>query len=152
MPHRGPKKQKFPHHPRTRKTSALKYVGHGTDQERAALLERLPDAFVSVDPHWQFTYINRQVEALVGKGREELLGRNVWDIFPIPADSLLYRNAHKAMDMQTTLEFTQFHLLCVIPREKQLATLGSHKIRLNPGKQRSNSSIMHGLPKTSWMQ
>jgi len=111
MPHRGPKKQKFPHHPRTRKTSALKYVGHGTDQERAALLERLPDAFVSVDPHWQFTYINRQAEALVGKGREELLGRNVWDIFPIPADSLLYRNAHKAMDMQTTLEFTQFHPL-----------------------------------------
>ena len=90
MPHRGPKKQKFPHHPRTRKTSALKYVGHGTDQERAALLERLPDAFVSVDPHWQFTYINRQAEALLGKGREELLGRNVWDIFPIPADSLLY--------------------------------------------------------------
>src|SRR6266699_2810242 len=111
MPNMGPKKHKFPHHPRTRKTSALKYVGHGTDQERAALLERLPDAFVSVDPHWQFTYINRQAEALVGKGREELLGRNVWDIFPIPADSLLYRNAHKAMDMQTTLEFTQFHPL-----------------------------------------
>src|SRR5436305_4234807 len=111
MPHRGPKKRNLPHQPRTRKTSALKYVGHGTDQERAALLERLPDAFVSVDPHWQFTYINRQVEALVGKGREELLGRNVWDIFPIPADSLLYRNAHKAMDMQTTLEFTQFHPL-----------------------------------------
>ncbi len=111
MPHREPKKQKFPHQPRTRKTSALKYVGHGTDQERAALLERLPDAFVSVDPHWQFTYINRQAEALLGKGREELLGRNVWDIFPIPTDSLVYRYAYEAMDMQTTLEFTQFHPL-----------------------------------------
>jgi PAS domain S-box-containing protein len=89
----------------------LKYVGHGGDQERATLLERILDAFVSVDSQWCFTYVNHHAEALLGKTREELLGRNVWEVFPIPADSVLYRNAHEALEKQTGLVFQQFHPL-----------------------------------------
>lgn len=77
-------KQKPSRQVRSRKASALQYVGYGTDQDRAALLERLPDAFVSVDPQWHFTYVNAQAETLLGKKREELLGRNVWEVFLVP--------------------------------------------------------------------
>src|SRR3989440_5839575 len=111
MSHTGSKKQTSARHSRTRKASALKYVGHGTEQDRATLLESIPDAFVSVDTDWRFNYINHQAEALLGKTREELLGKNAWDIFPLPADSLLYRNACEAMDKQSSLAFTQFHPL-----------------------------------------
>ena len=79
------KKRKSSPQPRTRKTTYLKYVGHGGDQERATLLERILDAFVSVDSQWCFTYVNHHAEALLGKTREELLGRNVWEVFPIPS-------------------------------------------------------------------
>ncbi len=105
------KKPKSRHRPRTNKAAALQYVGHGMEQERVALLERLPDAFVIVDTQWRFTYVNRQAETLLGKTREALLGRHVWEIFPIPADSSVYRDAHEAMDKQTSLEFTVFHPL-----------------------------------------
>jgi PAS domain S-box-containing protein len=105
----GSKKRKSPQHPHSPKTSALKYVGYGTEQDRVALLESLPDAFVSVDTDWQFTYVNRQAETLLGKTREELLGRKVWDIFPIPADSFLYQKAQEAMSKQSNLMLTQFH-------------------------------------------
>jgi len=89
----------------------LKYIGHGQEQDRAALLESIPDAFVSVDTHWRVTYLNQHAEELLGKTREELLGRNVWEVFPLPADSLLYLHAHEAMNKQTSLEFSQFHSL-----------------------------------------
>ena len=92
-------------------TSSLQYVGLGGNQDRAALLERLPDAFVSVDQEWRFTYINRVAEALSGKSREELLGRNVWEVFPVPTDSSVYRNAHEAMNRQSILEFNEYHPL-----------------------------------------
>jgi len=105
------KKRKSSPQPRTRKTTYLKYVGYGGDQERATLLERILDAFVSVDSQWRFTYVNHHAEALLGKTREELLGRNVWEVFPIPADSVLYRNAHEALEKQTGLVFQQFHPL-----------------------------------------
>ena len=105
------KKRKSSPQPRTRKTTYLKYVGYGGDQERATLLERILDAFVSVDSQWRFTYVNHHAEALLGKTREELLGRKVWEVFPIPADSVLYRNAHEALEKQTGLVFQQFHPL-----------------------------------------
>lgn len=107
----APKKPRAPHRRRSQKTSPLKYIGYGQEQDRAALLEGIPDAFVSVDTHWQVTYVNKQGEQVLGKTREELLGRNVWEVFPLPADSLLYLHAHEAMNKQTSLEFSQFHSL-----------------------------------------
>ena len=103
------KKPKASRQGRSKNTSALQHVGYGTDRERAALLESLPDAFVSVDPQWHFTYVNAQAETLFGKKREELLGRNVWEVFAVPGDSLVYRNAHEALEKQSSHVFTDFH-------------------------------------------
>ena len=106
-----PRKRRSSHQPNRLGTSSLQYVGLGGDQDRADLLERLPDAFVSVDQQWRFTYINHVAEALSGKSREELLGRNAWEAFPVPTDSSIYRNAHEAMNRQSILEFSEHHPL-----------------------------------------
>ena len=105
------KKRKSSPQLRSRKATSLKYVGYGGEQDRATLLERIPDAFVSVDAQWRFTYVNHHAEALLGKTREELLGSKVWEVFPIPTDLPLYRNAHEALEKQTSLVFQQFHPL-----------------------------------------
>lgn len=111
MSNAGSKKQKPPLQQGIRKIAPLKYVGHGVNQERVRLLESIADSFVSIDTGWRFTYVNHRAEAVLGKTREELLSRNVWELFPLPVDSLLYRNAHEAMDKQTNFEFRQFHPL-----------------------------------------
>ncbi|TMC92695.1 MAG: PAS domain S-box protein [Chloroflexi bacterium] len=111
MSNTASKKQNSLHQQGTRKNAPLKYVGHGVDQERARLLESITDAFVSIDTEWRFTYVNHRAEAILGKAREELLDRNVWEVFPLPVDSLLYRNAHQAMEKQANCEFHQFHPL-----------------------------------------
>src|SRR5437763_14584624 len=108
MSNAASKKQNSLHQHGTRKNAPLKYVGHGVDQERARLLESITDDFVSIDTEWCFTYVNHRAEVVLGKTREELLGRNVWEIFPLPVDSLFYCNDHVAIDMQTNCVFHYF--------------------------------------------
>jgi PAS domain S-box-containing protein len=48
----------------------------------ARLLETMPDAFFRLDRQWRFTYVNREAEKLLLRGREELSGRDIWEEFP----------------------------------------------------------------------
>ena len=47
-----------------------------------ALLESITDAFMSLDSHWRFTYVNKHAEILSRKSREQLLGITFADAFP----------------------------------------------------------------------
>src|SRR5437870_5063768 len=108
--------------PRARQTSAqeiapltdigqvgqIGQAGQIGDQYLIGVFESITDAFVSVDAQYRFTYVNRQVEKVLGKMRAELLGRSAWEVFAIAPDSLLYRNAHQSMSEHISLEFTEF--------------------------------------------
>jgi PAS domain S-box-containing protein len=48
----------------------------------ARVLERMSAAFYSVDPAWRFTYVNAEAERLLGRSRDELLGRTLWELYP----------------------------------------------------------------------
>ncbi|MGO4388876.1 HWE histidine kinase domain-containing protein [Microvirga sp. 2YAF29] len=48
----------------------------------STLLEGIGDAFYSLSQDWCFTYINKAAETYFGLPREEMLGRNIWEIFP----------------------------------------------------------------------
>jgi PAS domain S-box-containing protein len=80
-------------------------------QERAALerttdiLESISDAFFAVDEGWCLTYVNGKAEELWGRPREELLGKNVWEVFPEEVGSESYRQIRRAMEEGVTTEF-----------------------------------------------
>ncbi len=46
------------------------------------ILEAMPTAFFSLDPDWRFTYVNAEAERLLAFTREELVGGNLWELFP----------------------------------------------------------------------
>jgi PAS domain S-box-containing protein len=48
----------------------------------AEILESIDLAFYTVDHAWRLTYVNRHAERLWGKGREAILGRVLWELFP----------------------------------------------------------------------
>jgi PAS domain S-box-containing protein len=48
----------------------------------AAILENIAAAFYVLDPHWCFSYVNRKGAELLGRSRDELLGKNIWTEFP----------------------------------------------------------------------
>ena len=75
------------------------------------ILERISEDFFAVDHKWGFTYLNRRalrrVQLAIGEdtSREELLGRNIWEVFPEQVRSVFYEKYHRAMQDQVTVEF-----------------------------------------------
>ncbi len=69
------------------------------------ILSSITDLFYSLDREWRFTDVNRQTELRFEKSRDELIGKSIWDVFPLATESLLYTNFHKAMAEQHPIHF-----------------------------------------------
>jgi PAS domain S-box-containing protein len=50
--------------------------------ELSDLIESIPDGFQAFDPDFRLTFMNRAAERVLGRSREELLGKTIWDEFP----------------------------------------------------------------------
>ena len=67
-----------------------------TYRNTAVILESISDGFNFFDRDWRYAYVNPAAARLVHKTREELLGKNVWELWPHAADSAFgaaYRRA-----------------------------------------------------------
>ncbi|OOG75423.1 PAS domain S-box protein [Flavobacterium sp. A45] len=51
------------------------------------ILGSISDAFYTVDKNWKFTYFNKEAENLLLKKADEVLGKNIWELFPASADT-----------------------------------------------------------------
>lgn len=73
--------------------------------DRAALLESITDAFFALDREWRFIYVNQRALDYYGKGRDELLGRSIWEVFPAAAGTMLHEQYEKALRTQCSATF-----------------------------------------------
>ncbi|ODH01171.1 ATPase [Nostoc sp. KVJ20] len=72
------------------------------------LLESITDGFFALDKKWRFTYINGQAERLLQTNQNELLGKNIWEVFPEIIGTKFYREYHRAVLEQVSVEFEEF--------------------------------------------
>lgn len=70
--------------------------------ERNIILEGIGDGFIAVNRDWKITYWNRKAEEILERGRDEVLGQALWDIFPDAADSVFYDTYNDAMETGET--------------------------------------------------
>lgn len=63
-------------------------------------INRISEAFISLDNHWKYTFINARAAKMTKRSPGELLGRNVWEEFPMAVGSATYKAFHKAMETQ----------------------------------------------------
>lgn len=75
----------------------------------AAIFEHISDAFIYIDRHWRYSYVNAQAEHLLNESREELLGRGIWEIRPPQMGSTFFQKASEAVEKQISLEYTEYH-------------------------------------------
>jgi PAS domain S-box-containing protein len=68
-------------------------------------LERITAAFIALDPSWQLTYSNARAAELLGRSREELIGRQFWDVFPAARESELGERLRHVAEAQEADEF-----------------------------------------------
>src|SRR5919112_5130951 len=77
----------------------------------AEAFERVSDAFYAVDREWRFTYINERALRRIqgdrdeGLTREDLLGKNIWEVYPELVGSVFYHKYHDAVREQKTNQF-----------------------------------------------
>lgn len=74
----------------------------------ALMIESIPDAFFSVDKRWRITYVNREAEKILEKRREELLEKNMWNVFPGMMVSSFQNEYFKAIAEQRAIEFEEY--------------------------------------------
>lgn len=77
------------------------------NKSRAKILESITDAFYSVDENFNFTYFNHEAENLLGRKSEEVLGKNIWEEFPVASKTDLKENFDRVFEDQqsTTFEY-----------------------------------------------
>jgi PAS domain S-box-containing protein len=69
------------------------------------ILESIGDAFYALDAEFRFTYVNSKAEQLWDKKRAELLGRNIWELFPHAIGSAPYEQHLKVMRELKPVQF-----------------------------------------------
>ncbi|WNB85371.1 PAS domain-containing protein [Cellulomonas sp. ATA003] len=73
------------------------------------VLEAMPTAFYSTDREWRFTYVNAEAERLLGRTRDELLGRIQWELFPAAVDSDFETHYRAAMATGRPVTFEAYY-------------------------------------------
>jgi len=61
---------------------ALRAESEAARERATTLLESINDAFIALDPEWRFTYVNAEAERTIGISRDEMLGKDFWNLFP----------------------------------------------------------------------
>jgi len=79
------------------------------DRQILAALESINDGFIVLDTCWCYTYLNRAAETILQKKREDLLGKNIWEINPEAVGTTFWEKYHEAADAQTMVEFEDFY-------------------------------------------
>ena len=90
---------------RKRAAEAARQLG----ERLTTTLESITDAFLTVDLDWRFCFVNHEAERLLGRGREELIGRDMWVEFPAAIGSRFEREYRRAIAEQQSVEFEEFY-------------------------------------------
>ena len=87
-----------------------------TERELRSSTERLrklyggiTDAIFVLDTDWRFTHLNDRAEEIFERTEAEVIGENVWDVFPEAVDTTFQQQYEKAMDQRIPVEFETFY-------------------------------------------
>ncbi|RPI07144.1 MAG: hybrid sensor histidine kinase/response regulator [Ignavibacteriae bacterium] len=83
-----------------------------SQKQMLTIFESITDAFFSVNKSWYVMYLNPRSDAFlvkVNKRREDLWGKNWWNEFPSPVDSVAYKALHRAMAAHEFAEFEEYN-------------------------------------------
>ena len=73
------------------------------------VLEAMPAGFYSLDREWRFTHVNAEAERLLGRSRDSLLGRVLWDDWPAAVNSVFEDSYRKAVRTGKPVSFDAYY-------------------------------------------
>ncbi|MFC5285220.1 PAS domain S-box protein [Pedobacter alpinus] len=69
-------------------------------KEKISILERITEAFVSIDSNWCYTYMNKKAGEIFNRDPEKMIGKHIWTEFPEGLNQPFHLAYEKAMETQ----------------------------------------------------
>ena len=82
---------------------------HDEDARVARVLESMSSAFFSLDRRWRFTHVNAEAERVLQRPREQLLGQDVWELFPDAVGAEFEAQYRRAMATGEQVNFEAYY-------------------------------------------
>lgn len=73
------------------------------------ILDRIPDAFVSLDKNWCYTYVNAKAGEILNRNPESLIGKHIWTEFPEVVGKPFHLAYEKAMKEQVQVQIEEYY-------------------------------------------
>jgi PAS domain S-box-containing protein len=77
--------------------------------EITTILESITDGFVTVDKSWKVKYWNKAAEEMLGRRRENIIDKNLWESFADTIPTRFYSEINKAMDENSPVHFEEYY-------------------------------------------
>lgn len=77
--------------------------------ELTEIFERITDGFIALDKDFRYTYVNKKAGELTQRDPASLIGKKIWDEFPMVVDSPTHHAFHKAMEQQEFVSSTDYY-------------------------------------------
>jgi PAS domain S-box-containing protein len=68
--------------------------------ELKEIFDRITDGFIALDNEFRYTYLNKKAADMVQRDATTLIGKSVWEEFPMAVGSETYKAFHKALNEQ----------------------------------------------------
>ena len=78
------------------------------NEKITSVIESITDGFFTLNNTWEFTYVNKHQYFPRRKTAKDVLGKNIWEIFPNSIDEVMYKELHRVMSERTTVYFEFF--------------------------------------------
>jgi PAS domain S-box-containing protein len=75
----------------------------------ANVLERVSDAFVSLNDVWQYTYVSAKAAEIFGRKPEDLIGKHLWTEFPEGVGQKFHHAYYKALADQVPISLEEYY-------------------------------------------
>lgn len=72
-------------------------------------LERISDAFVSLDTDWCYTYMNKKAGQIFHRDPEAMVGKHIWTEFPEGIGQPFYKAYHQAVAEQKYIQLEEYY-------------------------------------------
>ncbi len=79
------------------------------DERVRDVLESISDGFVLLDRDWRITYMNAAAEQLNDQRREEVLGKNHWEVYPAAVGTVIHREFLRCAAKRVPVSFENYY-------------------------------------------
>jgi PAS domain S-box-containing protein len=77
--------------------------------QKNSTLESIQDGFFSVSKDWIVTYWNKEAENMLGTKKEDIVGRNLWEVYADAINSKFHTEYQKALIENVPVRFEALH-------------------------------------------